>query len=85
MDLGEDTIEIVRIEACVDSDYIKPKSLYYRHNRKEKRWDVVETHDSVAILLYHESMDAFVFVMQFLPSIYLKTKMDLPMSCVWDW
>ena len=66
------TIEVIRIEECLNSEYIKPKSMYYWHNDVEKRWDIVHTHDSVAILLYHKSLDSFVFVKQFRPSIYLK-------------
>lgn len=66
------TIEVLKIEECVNSQYIKPKSMYYLHNEVEKRWDIVDTHNSVAILLYHKALDSFVFVKQFRPSIYLK-------------
>jgi len=66
------TIEVLKIEECLHSDYIKPKSMYYLHNSVEKRWDIVDTHNSVAILLYHKDLDSFVFVKQFRPSIYLK-------------
>lgn len=66
------TIEVLKIVECVSSEYIKPQSMFYKHNSVEKRWDIVDTHDSVAILLYHQSLDSFVFVKQFRPSIYLK-------------
>lgn len=68
------TIRVLKIEECVSSDYIKPKSMYYEHNSVAKRWDIVDTHNSVAILLYHKMLDSFVFVKQFRPSIYLKNK-----------
>lgn len=74
MDLVSRKIEFIRIEECVSSDYIKPKSMFYVQNSVEKRWDIVDTHNSVAILLYHEDLDSFVFVKQFRPSIYLKNK-----------
>lgn len=74
MDLVSRKIEFIRIEECVSSDYIKPKSMFYVQNSVEKRWDIVDTHNSVAILLYHEALDSFVFVKQFRPSIYLKNK-----------
>lgn len=67
-------IKILGIEDCLGSDYIKPKSMVYLQNGIEKRWDLVETHDSVAILLYHHEFDSFVFVKQFRPSIYLKNQ-----------
>lgn len=67
-----DKITIVKIEACIESLYIQPKSLHYVQNGREKRWDMVDAHNSVAILLYHKEFDAFVFVKQFRPAIYLK-------------
>ena len=48
--------------------------MFYVQNSVEKRWDIVDTHNSVAILLYHKDLDSFVFVKQFRPSIYLKNK-----------
>ncbi|MBE0490744.1 MAG: NUDIX domain-containing protein [Sulfurospirillum sp.] len=65
-------IEVLEIVDCFDSIYVKPKSMLYTQNGVEKRWDIVDTHDSVAILLYHSELDAFVFVKQFRPAIYLK-------------
>ncbi len=67
-------IKFLRLEDCNDSAYVKPKSMFYIQNDIEKRWDIVDAHDSVAILLYHKELDSFVFVKQFRPSIYLKNK-----------
>ena len=67
-------IEFLRLEDCTDSVYVKPKSMFYIQNGIEKRWDVVDAHDSVAILLFHAELDSFVFVKQFRPSIYLKNQ-----------
>lgn len=67
-------IEFIKMEPCVESLYIKPQSMYYKQNGKEKKWDIVDSHNSVAILLYHPKKDCFVFVKQFRPSIYLKNK-----------
>ncbi len=74
MDTHIKKIEFLRLEECVNSAYVKPKSMIYKLNGKQKRWDIVDTHDSVAILLYHKDKDSFVFVKQFRPSIYLKNK-----------
>ena len=65
-------IDVIKIETCIQSEYIRPKSMYYVQNGHEKRWDMIDAHNSVAILLYHEEYDAFVFVKQFRPAIYLK-------------
>ena len=67
-------IKFLRLEDCINSAYVKPKSMFYIQNGIEKRWDVVDAHDSVAILLFHEDLDSFVFVKQFRPSIYLKNE-----------
>ncbi len=65
-------IKFLRLEECLKSNFVKPKSMFYIQNGIEKRWDIVDAHDSVSILLYHKDLDSFVFVKQFRPSIYLK-------------
>jgi UDP-sugar diphosphatase len=45
--------------------------LCYNQNGKEKKWEAVKSFDSVAVLLYHEELDAFVLVKQFRPPVYL--------------
>ena len=65
-------IEIEKIESCNDPHFIKPKCVVYRQKGIQKRWEIVETHDSVAILLYHRDKEAFVLVKQFRPAVYLK-------------
>ncbi|GIL82383.1 hypothetical protein Vretimale_11836 [Volvox reticuliferus] len=53
-----------------NSPYIKPKAALYDFNGKERRWDVVESHASVGVVLYHRELDAFVIVRQFRPAVY---------------
>jgi len=65
-------IKFLRLEDCKKSNFVQPKSMFYIQDGVEKRWDVINAHDSVAILLYHKELDSFVFVKQFRPSIYLK-------------
>ncbi|MDD2780611.1 NUDIX hydrolase [Sulfuricurvum sp.] len=65
-------IKNVTIVACENSDFVKPKRMKYFQNGVQKLWDMVEVHDSVAILLYHENHDTFVVVKQFRPPVYLK-------------
>ncbi len=70
----KDKIKILKITECKKSAFVQPKSVYFTQNGRKRRWDVVSSHDSVAILLYHKDRDSFVFVKQFRPSIYLKNK-----------
>lgn len=65
-------IKNVTIVACENSNFVKPKRMQYLQNDIPKIWDMVEVHDSVAILLYHEERDTFIVVKQFRPPVYLK-------------
>ncbi len=65
-------IKILNIEPCKDPKFIKPQLLHYSKDGKERTWEVASTHDSVAILLYHEDRRSFVLVKQFRPAVYLK-------------
>ena len=65
-------IEDITLLPFEKSEYVKPKRISYRQDGIPKTWDMVEVHDSVAILLYHEEHDALVVVRQFRPPVYLK-------------
>lgn len=65
-------IEILKTVPCTNPKFIKPLRLFYRQDGKEKSWEIVLTHDSVAILLYDRDAEAFVLVKQFRPAVYLK-------------
>ncbi|WDL69475.1 NUDIX hydrolase [Helicobacter winghamensis] len=65
-------ISNIRFCACEDSKYIKPKRMQFTENGKERSWDIIEAHDSVAALLYHTQKEAFVVVKQFRPAVFLK-------------
>jgi UDP-sugar diphosphatase len=62
----------VTILPAEKSDFVKPKRIRYAQNGIAKVWDMVEVHDSVAILLYHRERDALIVVEQFRPPVYLK-------------
>ena len=66
-----DSIKIIKIEPCENPEYIKPRLITYMQSGTEKTWEIANTHDSVSILLYHASKDAFILVKQFRPAIYL--------------
>ena len=65
-------IEIQKLTACDNPKFIKPKRLFYTQDGKEKSWEIVETHDSVAILLYDKQKESFVLVKQFRPAVFMK-------------
>lgn len=65
-------IEDITLLPCERSEYVKPKRIAYRQDGIPKTWDMVEVHDSVAILLYHEQHESLIVVRQFRPPVYLK-------------
>lgn len=53
-----------------DPPYVKPFRLYYTQNGKEKNWDCLKAHDSVAIVIYNVTRKKLVLVKQFRPAVY---------------
>ncbi|CAA6819056.1 MAG: Uridine diphosphate glucose pyrophosphatase (EC [uncultured Sulfurovum sp.] len=51
-------------------NFVKTALVKYKQNGIEKSWEIVESHNSVAILIYHKERDAFVLVKQFRPPVY---------------
>lgn len=64
------TISNLRVVPLKESKFVKPFSILYTQDGKEKCWDCVEAHDSVSCLLYHREFDSFLFVRQFRPSVW---------------
>ena len=62
----------ITVGVCENSDFIKSKRIRYFHSGVPKAWDMVEVHDSVAIILYHEEDDVLIVVKQFRPPVFLK-------------
>jgi len=64
-------IEIVKKTDDFEPKFVKPQLLEYKQDGKLKTWEVLDVHDSVAVLLYHKQKDAFVLVKQFRPAVYM--------------
>ncbi|CAG4930673.1 unnamed protein product [Parnassius apollo] len=60
----------VFISPLPDSPYVKPFRFNYTQNGKQKSWDLLEVHDSVAIVVFNITRKVMVFVKQFRPAIY---------------
>lgn len=50
-----------------DSPYVKPFRMYYIQDGKEKSWDMLKVHDSVAIIIFNKTRNNLVLVRQFRP------------------
>jgi len=60
----------------------KPRFIYtslakYNQNGIDKSWEILKSHDSVAILIYDEDKDCFVLVKQFRPAVYLNNNIGM--------
>nr|MBP3725117.1 NUDIX hydrolase [Campylobacter sp.] len=63
-------VDNLKIVPLGESKFIKPFSITFTQDGKNRRWDCVEAHDSVACILYHKEFDSFLFVKQFRPSLW---------------
>lgn len=60
----------VYLSPLPESPYVKPFRFNYTQNGKEKTWDLLEVHDSVAIIVFNVTRRVMIFVKQFRPAIY---------------
>lgn len=56
-----------------DSPYVQPFRMFYVQNGKEKNWDLLKVHDSVAIIILNKTRNNLVFVRQFRPGKYTQS------------
>lgn len=64
-------VEILRQEPLHNPIYVKPFRVLYKQNGYEKHWEMVKSHDSVAVILFHTDKNAFLMVKQFRAPVYL--------------
>jgi UDP-sugar diphosphatase len=65
------TLKNFKLHPLVDAKFINTSLATYEQNGVKKSWEIVQAHDSVAILIYHKEKDAFVLVEQYRPAVYL--------------
>ncbi|XP_077297306.1 uridine diphosphate glucose pyrophosphatase NUDT14-like [Arctopsyche grandis] len=63
-------LQNVYVSPLPDSPYVKPFRLNYQQNGMVKNWDLLEVHDSVAIIIYNLTRNKLVMVKQFRPAVY---------------
>ncbi len=64
-------IEDLEISELKDTKFIHPVKVTYNQNGKSRTWEAVQSHNSVAILLYHTQKNAFLLVKQFRMPVFL--------------
>ncbi|CAK1553323.1 unnamed protein product [Leptosia nina] len=63
-------VKDVYLTPLPESQYVRPFRMHYTQNGKKKNWDLLEVHDSVAIVVFNVTRKVMIFVKQFRPAIY---------------
>jgi UDP-sugar diphosphatase len=63
-------IENFKLNPLEKASFVQTALATYTQNGIKKSWEVIKSHDSVAILIYHKERDAFILVKQFRPPVY---------------
>ena len=53
------------------SKYLTPLRMHYTQDGKEKVWDLMKSHSSVAVVIFNVSTKKFIFVKQFRPAVFM--------------
>jgi UDP-sugar diphosphatase len=64
-------IKDLEISELKDTKFIHPFKLSYKQNGRNKTWEAIRSHNSVAVLLYHTQKNAFLLVKQFRAPVFL--------------
>jgi len=74
IEVKKEGISEVEYFPCENSKYIKTKRMVFSYTKdgvtRKQVWDIVESHDAVAIVLYHEVKKSFLMVKQFRPVVW---------------
>ena len=62
----------IELRKCEDSKYIQVCEMHYIENGRPKRWEVVQSNDSVSILLNNVESKNLIIVRQFRPAVFLR-------------
>lgn len=68
-----ETISEISFRHFQKSEYVKTLTLFYKQNGIDRRWDMLELHDSVSIIIKNVSRNVYVLVKQFRPAVYCST------------
>ncbi len=67
-------IEKFTLHPLVDPKFISTSLARYEQNGIVKNWEIVQAHDSVAVLIYHREFNSFILVKQFRPAVYVNNR-----------
>ena len=65
-------IKITKIKEIAKGKYLSLKEVFFDYKGKKRRWEVCNSMDSVAILIYDTSKETIILVKQFRLPVFLK-------------
>ena len=65
-------IKIEKINELCKGKFLSLKEVFFNYKGKKRRWEVCNSMDSVAILIYDKDLDSIILVKQFRLPVYLK-------------
>ena len=65
-------IKIEEIKEIAKGKYLTLKEVFFDYKGKKRRWEVCNSMDSVAILIYDKDLESIIMVKQFRLPVYLK-------------
>lgn len=69
-----ESIKEFKLHPLEEPKFVLASFATYEQDGIKKTWEIVNAHDSVAILIYHQEKDSFVLVKQFRPAVYLNNE-----------
>jgi len=62
----------VALEGLEKARFVRPFSMRFKMGDRQRRWELLQIHDSVAIMMYNQDQKKLVFVRQFRPAVFVK-------------
>ena len=67
-----ENISNVSLVPLTESKYLTPMRMMYCQDGKEKVWDLMKCHSSVAVVIFNTDTNKFIFVQQFRPAVFVE-------------
>jgi len=67
-------IKIEKINTLCKGKYLELKEVFFDYFGKKRRWEVCNSHDSVAVLIYDKDLESVIMVKQFRLPVFLKNE-----------
>jgi len=69
---SQNKISDVVLEGLDKARFVRSFSMRFKMGDRQRRWELLQIHDSVAIMMYNKDQKKLVFVRQFRPAVFVK-------------